>query len=170
MLCDKFDMDQHRWRRFLVSMARMEQTLDEVALAYEQVPGQFGEFLDDYVQDEAPYRDPVVPGKRPPYSQDTKARVEEMLKRAGQLVELGKDWRAPPTIRGGEIPKPATDLRITPKYSDRLTPPTAWPCGSLEAPVHPRHDQVQRGMPHAILACDELHQLVRALDVDARRC
>ena len=116
MLCQKFDMDEHRWRRFLVSMARMEQTLDEVALAYEQVPGQFGEFLDDYVQQEAPYRDPVVPGKRPPYSQDTKARVEEMLKRAGQLVELGKDWRAPPTVRGGEIPRPATDLRITPKY------------------------------------------------------
>jgi len=116
MLCQKFDMDEHRWRRFLVSMARMEQTLDEVALAYAQVPGQFGEFLDEYVQQEAPYRDPVVPGKRPPYSQDTKARVEEMLKRAGQLVELGRDWRAPPTVRGGEIPKPATDLRITPKY------------------------------------------------------
>jgi hypothetical protein len=116
MLCDQFDMDQHRWRRFLVSMARMEQTLDEVALAYEQVPGQFGKFLDDYVQDDAPYRDPVVPGRRPPYSQDTKARVDEMLERAGQLVELGKDWRTPPTIRGGEIPKPVTDLRITPKY------------------------------------------------------
>ena len=116
MLCDQFDMDQHRWRRFLVSMARMEQTLDEVALAYEHVPGQFGKFLDTYVQDKEPYRDPVEPGKRPPYSQDTKARVEEMLERARQLVELGKDWRAEPTIRGGEIPKPATDLRITPKY------------------------------------------------------
>jgi predicted acylesterase/phospholipase RssA len=116
MLRDKFDMDQHRWRRFLVSMARVEQTLDEVALAYEQVPGQFGEFLDKYVQDEAPYRQPVVPGKRPPYSQDTRARVEEMLERARQLVELGKNWRTPPTIRGGEIPKPATDLRVTPKY------------------------------------------------------
>jgi hypothetical protein len=116
MLRDKFDMDQHPWRRFLVSMARMEKTLDEVAVAYEQVPGQFGEFLDKYVQDEAPYRQPVVPGKRPPYSQDTRARVEEMLERARQLVELGKNWRTPPTIRGGEIPKPATDLRVTPKY------------------------------------------------------
>jgi predicted acylesterase/phospholipase RssA len=118
LLRDTFDMDQHRWRRFLVSMARMEQTLDEVALAYEQVPGQFGKFLDDYVKIEAPYRDPVVPGKRPPYSQDTEARVDEMLKRAEQLVELGKNWRTPPTIRGDgkNIPHPATDLRITPKY------------------------------------------------------
>lgn len=116
LLRDKFDMAQHRWRRFLVSMARMEQTLDEVAMAYEQVPGQFGDFLDDYVQEAAPYRDPVVPGKRPPYSQDTKARVDEMLKRAEQLVELGKNWRTPPTVRGGEIPRPPTDLRITPEY------------------------------------------------------
>ena len=108
MLRDKFDMNEHRWRRFLVSMARMEQTLDEVALAYEHVPGQFGDFLDTYVQDDAPYRDPVVPGRSPPYSQDTRTRVEEMLKRAEQLVALGKDWRRPPTIRGGEIPKPAT--------------------------------------------------------------
>jgi hypothetical protein len=116
LLRDTFDMDQHRWRRFLVSMARMEQTLDEVALAYEQVPGRFGAFLDEYVRDEAPYRDPVVPGKRPPYSQDTKARVDAMLERARQLVELGRDWRTPPTVRGGEIPRPATDLRITPEY------------------------------------------------------
>jgi hypothetical protein len=118
LLRDQFDMDEHRWRRFLVSMARMEQTLDEVALAYEQVPGQFGKFLDDYVKDDAPYLNPVVSGDRPPYSQDTKARVDEMLKRAAQLVELGKNWRTPPTIRGDgkKIPHPQTDLRITPKY------------------------------------------------------
>ena len=35
----KFDLDAHRWRRFLVAMARMEETLDEVAKAYEGVPG-----------------------------------------------------------------------------------------------------------------------------------
>jgi predicted acylesterase/phospholipase RssA len=116
LLRDEFDMDEHRWRRFLVSMARMEQTLDEVTLAYAQVPGKFGDFLNTYVQDEAPYRDPVVPGKRPPYSQDTKTRVDEMLNRAKQLVVLGKNWRTPPTIRDGRIPKPETDLRITPKY------------------------------------------------------
>ena len=46
MLRDKFDLDAHRWRRFLVAMARMEETLDEVAQAYEQVPGKFGDFLD----------------------------------------------------------------------------------------------------------------------------
>src|SRR5712671_1924776 len=38
-LCDEFDLDGHRWRRFLVALARMEETLDEVAKAYEGVPG-----------------------------------------------------------------------------------------------------------------------------------
>ena len=34
----EFDLDEHRWRRFLVAMARMEETLDEVANAYAGVP------------------------------------------------------------------------------------------------------------------------------------
>ena len=115
LLRDDFDMDEHRWRRFLVSMARMEETLDEVAAAYEQVPGEFGAFLKKY-EEEEPYEKPVHPGKHPPYTQDTRERVEVMLKRAEALVALGKGWRDPPTIRGGHIPKPATNLRITPTY------------------------------------------------------
>jgi predicted acylesterase/phospholipase RssA len=104
LLCDEFDLDAHRWRRFLVAMARMEETLDEVAQAYEQVPGQFGDFLDHYAQDPASYK------------QDKPGSTEEMLKRAAELVALGKAWRTEPTIRDGNIPKPATHLRITPKY------------------------------------------------------
>ena len=42
MLRDKFDRDGHRSRRFLVAMTRMEETLDKVAKAYDQVPGKFG--------------------------------------------------------------------------------------------------------------------------------
>jgi len=116
LLRDDFDMDEHRWRRFLVSMARMEETLDEVAAAYEQVPGEFGTFLEKYVEEQKPYREPEHSGEHPPYTQDTQLRVEAMLKRAEALVALGKGWRDPPTIRGGHIPKPATNLRITPKY------------------------------------------------------
>jgi hypothetical protein len=115
-LCNEFHMDEHRWRRFLVSMARIEETLDEVTAAYEHVQGRFGDFLTAYVLNNAPYRWPENPGDRPPYSQDTKNRVDEMLKRAEELVVLGKNWRTEPTTRGGAIPKPATDLRITPRY------------------------------------------------------
>jgi predicted acylesterase/phospholipase RssA len=118
MLCDDFDLDEHRWRRFLVAMARMEETLDEVAQAYEQVPGKFGDFLDGYVRDQEPYKyPPTSPRPDPtPYRQDNRARVDEMLRRAAELVAAGKDWRVEPTIRDGTIPRPATNLRITPKY------------------------------------------------------
>src|SRR5260221_4790729 len=58
-LCDQFDLDGHRWRRFLVALARMEETLDEVAKAYEGVPGgpeAFGDFLKRYSAEAASYR------------------------------------------------------------------------------------------------------------------
>src|SRR5258708_31828079 len=35
ILRGKFDLDQHRWRRFLGAMARMEEKLDDIAQAYE---------------------------------------------------------------------------------------------------------------------------------------
>jgi len=104
-LCDQFDLDGHRWRRFLVAMARMEETLDEVAKAYEGVPGgpeAFGDFLKRYS------------GEAASYSQDA-TRLAEMLKRGAELAASGAAWRAKPTIREGNIPKPATNLRITPK-------------------------------------------------------
>jgi len=117
LLRDDFNLEEHRWRRFLVSMARMEETLDEVAAAYAQVPGKFGDFLDEFARERAPYRQPAAPPEdKPPYTQDTKTRVDEMLKRADELVALGTKWRTPPTIGGGNIPRPATHLRITPKY------------------------------------------------------
>lgn len=103
-LRDDFDLDGHRWRRFLVAMARMEQTLDEVAEAYAQVPGEFGKFLAGYAS------------KPDSYDQQDPLRVAAMLKRAAELDALGQNWRKDPTIRGGKIPRPATNLRITPKY------------------------------------------------------
>jgi predicted acylesterase/phospholipase RssA len=105
-LRDQFDLDGHRWRRFLVAMARMEETLDEVAKAYEGLPGgpeAFGDFLDRYSADPASYK------QKPPI-------LAAMLKRGAELAASGANWRAEPTIREGNIPKPPTNLRITPKY------------------------------------------------------
>jgi predicted acylesterase/phospholipase RssA len=105
-LRDKFDLDGHRWRRFLVAMARMEETLDDVAEAYAGVSGgpeAFENFLKRYSGHPASYR------------QD-KPRLMEMLKRAAELSATGTKWRAKPTVREGNIPKPPTNLRITPKY------------------------------------------------------
>jgi hypothetical protein len=115
-LCNEFDFEEHRWRRFLVAMARMEETLDEVTKAYDQVPGQFGEFLKEFERDYVPYKQPPPPPhpETTAYRQDTKERVDEMLGRAQQLADLGKKWGT--TIRRGTIPSPPTHLRITPKY------------------------------------------------------
>ena len=104
-LRDEFDLDGHRWRRFLVAMARMEETLDEVAKAYERLPGgpeAFGDFLTRYS------------GTPDSYEQDS-TRLPEMLKRGAELAASGGNWRAKPTIRDGKIPLPPTNLRITPK-------------------------------------------------------
>ncbi len=104
-LRDDFDLDGHRWRRFLVAMARMEETLDEIAKAYEGLPGgpeAFADFLARYS------------GQPDSYQQDP-ARLAEMLKRGAELAAIGAEWREKPTIRDGDIPKPPTNLRITPK-------------------------------------------------------
>lgn len=105
-LCDEFDLDEHRWRRFLVAMARVEETLDEVAAAYEARPGApegFGHFLARYAADASSY-------------EQTAAIREMLLARGQELSELGLRWRDKPTVRDGVIPRPATNLRITPKY------------------------------------------------------
>jgi hypothetical protein len=104
-LCTQFDLDSHRWRRFLVAMARMEETLDEVASAYRGVPGapeNFADFLARYPQLSTHYR------QKP-------ETLAAMLGRGKELADGGVKWRAKPTIRDGDIPRPATNLRISPK-------------------------------------------------------
>ena len=105
-LCNDFDMDEHRWRRFLVAMARMEETLDDVADAYAGVPvapETFRDFLARYSGAPAHYK------QSPPV-------LAAMLARGAQLDASGLAWRARPTVRDGVIPHPPTHLRITPKY------------------------------------------------------
>jgi predicted acylesterase/phospholipase RssA len=105
LLRTKFDLDSHRWRRFLVAMARMEETLDEVANAYEGVPAgseAFADFLARYAQ-------------QPDHYKQEAATLAAMLTRGKDLAATGANWRGTPTIRGGRIPRPATNLRISPK-------------------------------------------------------
>ncbi len=102
----EFDMNEHRWRRFLVAMARVEETLDEMAKAYEGTPAcgeAFAAFLKHYANNPAHYK------QRDP------ARLAAILKRGEQLASIGKDWRQKPIVREGAIPRPETNLRITPK-------------------------------------------------------
>jgi Patatin-like phospholipase len=108
-----FDLNLHRWRRFLVAMARMEETLDEVADAYFEAKGgvvNFADFLARYRQATEDCKQ-----KSPDHYKQEKPVLEAMLARGEELAELGRKWKQGPRIRDGNIPQPPTNLRITPK-------------------------------------------------------
>jgi predicted acylesterase/phospholipase RssA len=105
LAASEFNLDGHRWRRFLVAMAALEKTLDNLVTAYdanEDGSESFGDFLERYPQVAESYR------------QDSH-HLETLMQRAQELVELGHRWREVPTIRSGDIPHPDTDLRATAK-------------------------------------------------------
>lgn len=101
----EFDLQEHRWRRFLVAMARIEETLDELLRSYDGEPGNtesFSTFLDTY------------PAQPKNYKQ-TRKDLEELLKRAKELVVFARDWQREPRIGDCTIPKPEAVMRITPQ-------------------------------------------------------
>jgi len=104
---DEFDLDEHRWRRFLVAMDRMDHTLDEIAAAYN---GQgdiesFAAFLNRY-----PY-----PPNPVSYKDAARDHLATLKTRAADLAELSRRWQAQLQIPNVELPHPRTDLRIAPR-------------------------------------------------------
>jgi hypothetical protein len=100
----KFDFDDHRWRRFLVAANRVEETLEQMLDAYQSSRSEpFRTFLQRYSSDPASY-------------DQTGPWVEAALKRSDDLMKLAEEWRNAPFFRDGKIPRPDSDLRITPRY------------------------------------------------------
>ena len=100
-----FDLDEHRWRRYLIAMARLEETLDELGRAHERAPpgGEpFGDFLNRCARGTKSYR------QKADWHDEARTRTEA-------VVALAQAWRAAPRINDGKIPRPETDMRITPK-------------------------------------------------------
>jgi hypothetical protein len=104
---DEFDLDEHRWRRFLVAMDRMDHTLDEIAAAYNGQGGieSFAAFLNRY-----PY-----PPNPVSYKDAARDHLETLKTRVADLAELSRRWEAQLQIPDAELPHPKTDLRITPQ-------------------------------------------------------
>jgi hypothetical protein len=104
---DEFDLDEHRWRRFLVAMDRMDHTLDEIAAAYNGQGGieSFAAFLDRYPNPPNPVS----------YKDAARDHLETLKSRAADLAELSRRWQAQLQIPDAELPHPKTDLRITPR-------------------------------------------------------
>jgi hypothetical protein len=105
VLRDDFVLDEHRWRRFLVAIDRLDHTLRNFVDAYQERPSgpeSFGAFLARYPQIARSFKQT---------SQDRAT----LLARAASLFELAKAWLDQPEIPDSKLPHPKTDLRITPK-------------------------------------------------------
>ncbi|MBG0775738.1 MAG: patatin-like phospholipase family protein [Desulfovibrionaceae bacterium] len=102
---EEFDFDEHRWRRFLLAMAQLEESLDRLAQSHDETPlcsDNYSTFLNRYDE----------PLSYKPQSPAWRAAV---IARAADLATLGGAWRRKPTVRQGRVPKAACALRITPK-------------------------------------------------------
>jgi hypothetical protein len=109
VLRDKFDLNEHRWRRFLVAMDRMQTTLTALAKAHAGQPAgpqSYEDFLTAYPA--------KPPDTTPPLSYGQALGDLEILRqRAADLAALGDKWAKQSQIQN--MPRPPSDLRITPK-------------------------------------------------------
>jgi predicted acylesterase/phospholipase RssA len=96
----RFDLKEHQWRRFLVAYARLEETFERMNLSYAN---GFKDFLDTY-----------PPNHTKSYS-PSHAWFDAVHERTKALITLTAPWSDDPLRSKGKIPKPDTDLRITPK-------------------------------------------------------
>ncbi len=101
-----FDFDDHRWRRLLVAMSRLEEELIEFSEAWAG-DGELAEPYDAYLKRL----------KTPPSYKPSARWRNELEARARTLAALGKQWKKNPVINEKEtnIPSPGANLRLTPK-------------------------------------------------------
>jgi hypothetical protein len=103
-LRDDFDLDEHRWRRFLVAMDRFNQTMNELFESYDGRSGStdsFATFLARYPEHAESYKQA--------------ARDAALLRsRVDDLVGVARKW-SETKIPPDDFPRPPTDLRVTPR-------------------------------------------------------
>ncbi len=101
-----FDFDDHRWRRLLVAMSRLEEELVEFAEAWTG-DGDLAEPYDTFLKRL----------KTPPSYKPRPEWREELEARARTLAALGTEWKKNPVINENKrnIPSPGANLRLTPK-------------------------------------------------------
>ncbi|WP_020401122.1 patatin-like phospholipase family protein [Kordiimonas gwangyangensis] len=97
-----FDFDDHRWRRFLVFYAALEDALEDAATEWQEQKEGFRALM------EAP----------PSYANpgNKEARAELYRRIDSLLTHIANEWPEPLRDRDHLVPKPAGKLRITPRY------------------------------------------------------
>jgi len=104
-LRDDFDWDAHRWRRYLVAVARLDELLDELQESYvESAPGDqpLRNFLNRYRSAPAEY-------------EQTGEWIAAAEQDIADLMECHQQWLTRKRLRDGRIPKPSVELRMAPK-------------------------------------------------------
>jgi Patatin-like phospholipase len=104
---DVFNFDDHRWRRYLVAFARLEETLETASLAWgdKSDPSSFATFIANYMSH-----------NNGSYKTSPMQWRDEVYARLDGLMMTAASWTGHPLrSRPGAIPKPDTDMRITPK-------------------------------------------------------
>jgi hypothetical protein len=105
LLRDSFDLNEHRWRRFLVAMELLDQAFEQLTAAYDgqpQGPEPFKTFLSRYVH-------PLTFNRLGP------DELELLHKRVAELAALGREWLAQPKIPQDKLPRVRANVRITPE-------------------------------------------------------
>jgi predicted acylesterase/phospholipase RssA len=107
-LKDHFDLSEHRWRRFLVAMDRMQTTLTALAKAHGETAGpqSYKDFLTAYPAKPPQTKPPLSYGQEP-------GDLDNLRQRLADLATLGDKWAKQSQIQ--KMPRPQSDLRITPK-------------------------------------------------------
>lgn len=102
-----FDFDDHRWRRFLIAYAAIEEALVDAAGDWGTLArsDSFASFVDGYMR-----------GSPASYHQTSPAWRQEVFDRMEQLMALGRQWQGNELRhRKGATPKPQPVLKIGPR-------------------------------------------------------
>jgi hypothetical protein len=99
-----FDFDDHRWRRYLVAFARLEETLEQAAESWFNMRNSTREFIADYMRAPRSYHASPMQWRG------------DVFERFDALMKVVQNWNGVSLREQSEkwIPKPRTTMRITP--------------------------------------------------------
>jgi predicted acylesterase/phospholipase RssA len=99
-----FDFDDHRWRRYLVAFARLEETLQQAARSWNHPSDPTRDFIKTYMAAPGSYKDSPAEWR------------EKVFERFDALMQNVGKWPDKPLRDENEkyIPRPKTHMRITP--------------------------------------------------------
>lgn len=105
MIREAFNWDVHRWKRYLVWIAELEEVLERMEDAYTQAP-PLDRNLRDFLEEYGPA--PVNYEQSPAWRAAARQDIDDLLACLAQ-------WRQRVALGKGNIPQPDVDVRITPK-------------------------------------------------------